>query len=444
MRVSTSTVAAVLAVLAPAACTPPAPQGFSGFSGAPSDRWTFPLVGPLEDGLLITPVTLNTHGPFLFLIDPDAPTSVVDAELVKGADLQPIAGPPRIDETGAPRAYPYAELVGLEIGTLIVEQRVAMVVPRHAFDLAGRRIHGVLGRDVIADSLVFGFDRDRGLAHLVLETAFHAPAGAAALPYVVLEPRLLGAKVPPVPRRLVSAAIGGEAFPLHVDLGAVPSQLREELWDRAKLVPRDVETTAVDEAGTRRAVQKGSEPAPVTAGAITASAAFIPYGDTRWEAQEVAGTLGLGFFAGHAVWADWPAHSLLLVGRAPVDAAARLARWDSPVLAKCKNLGCVQVRVVDPLGGKPPEEGKPHPGLVLSIEREEPAGGMDLEVVLEAPGTPGAPRLPLLIVNLPQHIDRLIHQLRPEFLGAQLAVVDASPHPRPCPGGDGCVDQIAR
>ena len=66
---------------------------------------------------------------------------------------------------------------------------------------------------------------------------------------------------------------------------------------------------------------------------------------------------------------------------------------------------------------------------------------MDLEVVLEAPGEP---RLPLQIVNLPQHVDRLIHQLKPEFLGRSLSVVDASPHPRRCPGGDGCVDQIAR
>jgi len=432
---------AVLA-LSVAACTSGPPPGFSGGRG---DRWAFPLVGPLEDGLLITAVTINTQGPYLFLIDPDAPISIVDVELVKLASLRPISGPERLDETDTQRARAYAELVGLEVGTLIVERREAMAVARHTYDAGGRRIHGVLGRDVIADSLVLGVDRDRGLGHLVVEKAFQPPPGAATVSYSVLEPHILNAKVPPPPRRLVRAELGGEAFPLHVDLGAVPSQLREGLWERAGLVARDVQLAAVDEVGTPRAVQQGSEVAQVTVAAspapVTAGAAFIPYADRRWEAQDVAGTLGLGFFAGHTVWASWHAAALYLAPRRPVDAAARIARWDSAVLARCKSPGCVQLRVIDPLGGKPPEAGKPHPGLVLSITREEPAGGMDLEVVLEAQG---GGKLPLLIVNLPQHVDRLIHQLKPEFLGKPLAVVDASPFPRQCPGGNGCVDQLAR
>jgi hypothetical protein len=47
-------------------------------------------------------------------------------------------------------------------------------------------------------------------------------------------------------------------------------------------------------------------------------------------------------------------------------------------------------------------------------------------------------------VNLPAHVDRLIHQLKPEFLGKAVAAVDASPFPRKCPGGGGCVDRLAR
>jgi hypothetical protein len=314
-------------------------------------------------------------------------------------------------------------------------------VPRHAYDVAGRRIHGVLGRDVLADSLAFGFDRDRGLGHLVVQQSFRAPPGAAALPYAVLESRIANAKVPPGPRLLVRATIGGEQFPLHVDLGAVPSQLREGLWGRAKLVAHDLRTAVIDEAGTPRAVTKGSDAAPVTLGEIAGRAAFIPYGDKRWDEPDIAGTVGLGFFAGYAVWASWHDRSLHLVNRRPVAAATRIARWDSPVLARCKQPGCIEVRVVDPLGGQAPAAGKPHPGVVLSLTREEPAGGMDLEVMLEAQGDA---KLPYLIVNLPPHVDRLIHQLKPEYLGKPLAVVDASPYPRRCPGGGGCVDQLAR
>jgi hypothetical protein len=275
----------------------------------------------------------------------------------------------------------------------------------------------------------------------VTEQAFRPPAGAAVISYSLLEPRLPNVQVMPVPRRLVSASIGGEAFPLHVDLGAVPSQLREALWERAKLVPREVRVALIDEAATPRLVTRGSDPAPVTLGPISGSAAFLPYADKRWDEPAIAGTLGLGFFAGHAVWASWHTRSLHVVARRPIPVAERIARWDSAVLARCKQPGCIGFRVIDPLAGKPREEGKPHPGLVLSITREEPAGGMDLEITLEVPGDP---RLPALIVNLPPHVDRLIHQLKPEFLGKPLEAVDASPYPRPCPGGGGCVDQIAR
>ena len=58
-------------------CSVGAPPGFS--SG---DRWAFPLVGPLEDGLLITPATVHGHGPYLFAIDPDATVSAVDKNIV--------------------------------------------------------------------------------------------------------------------------------------------------------------------------------------------------------------------------------------------------------------------------------------------------------------------------------------------------------------------------
>jgi hypothetical protein len=54
-------------VLVAAGCTVGAPPGFSA-----GENWTFPLVGPLENGLLITPATVKGHGPYLFAIDPDA------------------------------------------------------------------------------------------------------------------------------------------------------------------------------------------------------------------------------------------------------------------------------------------------------------------------------------------------------------------------------------
>lgn len=406
-----------------------------------------PLVGPLEGGLLVTAVTVNTDGPFLFAIDPDAPVSLVDAEIVKKLDLRTFAGPRRLDETDTEQPRALAELVGLEIGTLIVERREAIIVRPHTFDAAGRRIVGVLGRDVFADSLAWGFDRDQGVVHVMAHKSFKPPLGATTIVYSELTNRVSNAKLLPPPRRLVDTVVNGETFAMHVDLGAPASQLRDALWDKAKLVGRDVRSGVADEVGTIQPVKKASEPAQVTvAGIANDRVVFIPYTDRRWQSEDIAGTVGLGFFAKHDVWQSWHTKQYYVVPREDVPVATRIQRWDSPVLSKCKNLGCVTIRITDPLAGKPLEPGRQHPGLVVSVTREGIAGGMGLEITLEAsgPDAAAAAALPRLLVNMPGHVDKMLYQLPASFLGTTLAVVDASPFPRECPTQNGCVDQLAR
>ncbi len=436
-------------------------KGPSGFSGGIEDRWTLPLVGPFEDGLLITPVMINSVGPFLFVLDPDAPISAIDGDVVKRVGMRVGNGPPRIDETGAAQPRIYAEMTGVEIGPLIIERRKAIVVRANTFDSAGRRIHGVLGADVLAEGVVFGFDRDQGIATLIDAGAFKPPPGAVAIPYQVVAKSL-----PVVARRVAKATINNEELVVHLDLGATASQLRDTEWARAKLATRALGGVVVDEVGIPRRIEKSSEPVAVTLGPVSANrVVFVPYGDQRWADHEVAGTLGLGFFAGHDVWASFGAKTFYMVPRAPVPLASRLARWETGALQKCTTPGCVTVRLIDPLAGKEPppaepapapdpappdaapppptEAKKPRPGVILSLTREERAGGMPLEVVLSAKDRP---ELPLVIANLPPHVDRLIDQLPPEFVGVTLEIVDVGPHPRECPPQlkDGCVDKLAR
>ena len=421
-----------------AACPSKGPQGFSSGGGV-EDRWTLPLVGPLEDGLLITPVTIGTSGPFLFALDPDAPITAVDGDLVKRLGLRAFNGPPRYDETGGPQPRLYVEMSGLEIGTLIIERRRAIVVKANTFDSVGRRIHGVLGADVLATGVVFGFDRDAGIATLVEDTAFKPPPGAIALTY-----RDVAKPLPVIARRVVQTTVGDASLDLHVDLGTTVSQLRDPQWQTAKLVARDLATSAVDEAGTVRRIDKASEPVAVSAGPVSGRrVVFVPYADARWAEHEVAGTLGLGFFAAYDVWAQWPTRTFHLVPRSQESLAKRIARWEQGALDKCTTPGCATVRLIDPLAGKPLEEGKAHPGVILSVTREERAGGMPLEVLLEAKEKP---QLPLVIVNMPPHVDRLIDQLPADFVGATLTIVDVGPHPRDCPPQlkNGCVDKLAR
>jgi hypothetical protein len=75
------------------------------------------------------------------------------------------------------------------------------------------------------------------------------------------------------------------------------------------------------------------------------------------------------------------------------------------------------------------------------VTRDEPAGGMDLEITLEAINRPELPRI---VVNMSPNGDRVMGHLKSEWVGASFQVVDASPFPRECRSATGCIDQIAR
>src|ERR1041385_1959768 len=171
--------APLLIWLLAAGCSIGAPPGFP----TQSESWTAPLVGPLENGVLVTPVMIGGHGPYLFAIDPDALVSAVDTQVVRDAHLWIGQGPRRVDETWTSRPRFYAELVDIRIGNLTIERRGAMVFAVGAYDTEARHISGILGHDVFAESLVFGFDRDQGLITLSTVQAFHPPADAVAVTY---------------------------------------------------------------------------------------------------------------------------------------------------------------------------------------------------------------------------------------------------------------------
>ncbi len=401
-----------------------------------------PLVGPLENGLLLTPVTLDGKGPYLFAIDPDADISAIDEEILKDTGFRTFRGPSRLDETDTQQIRFYAEVSGIEVGTLIVERRNAMIVKKGTFDREGRRIHGLLGRDIIPDSLVFSFDRDLGLAQLVVKKSFVPPAGAIKIPYEVVPSQIPNIEVQPVSRRLAKATVGGEAFAMHLDLGAQLSTLRESVWERAKLTSEPAHAGSIDEVGIPHKIEKVGAGQPVSVGAATVDKlTFAPYEDKRWPEQDVAGTLALDFFRDYDVWLDWDGRAVYVSPRGPTPLATRIGRWDAGALGKCPHPGCVEVRMIDPMAGKELPAGAPHPGVIVSVTRDEPAGGMDLEVVLEATGRPDLPRL---VVNMSPNGDRVLEHLKSEWTGVTLTVVDASPFPRTCTSATGCVDLVAR
>lgn len=429
-----------LLLLALGACAVGAPPGFSD-----GNSWTIPLIGPYEDGLLLVPALVNTKGPYLFAIDPDAHVSIVDEDVVADTKARIGEGPRLLDESDTQRNKFYAEILAWELGSLTVKQKPAQIVPKGTFDQMGRRIHGVIGRDIIADSIVFSFDREHGVVTLSTQKAFSAPAGATAIGFSRLTSQVRNVETVPVTRKLLTAAINGVPFTLHLDLGMVASQLRQRSFAKAKLVESELQGAVIDEVGYVRKVTKQGVAATVSAGSAQAThVPFVPYGDRRWPEQDLEGTLGLDFFHAYTVSTNWDKNTLHLTPRGRVPLATRVGRWQSKTLASCAIPGCAKVSLIDPLAGKPPEEIPPqHPGVVVSVVRDGNTLPMQLEVLVAVTPVAGKPPLRWIVANLPPDVDRAMTHLPADYLGATLSVVDVSPFPRECPTEGSCIDLLA-
>ena len=376
-----------------------------------------PLVGPLENGALIVPALVDGKGPYLFAIDPDASVSSVDEDVVREAGLrtgQEQEGSRVLDENDVEHPAFYAEVLQWQLGTLTVGKKSAFVAKKGTYDREGRRVHGVIGRDIIADSLVFQFDRDQGLVTLTTTKAFSPPKGATPLKYETLDSKIQNIEVVPMPRRLVKASIDGKHETMHVALGEVANTLRPgSLGDATK--------------------------ATVQVGPITAEASpFAGYHDKRWDEGDFEGDLGLSVFARYDLAANWDGETFYVWPRTEQPLATRLGRWQSKPLSSCEHPGCATISMIDPMAGK--ELTGPHPGLVVTVARDASSSAVPLEVVFAVTGKPG---LSWLVASLPAGVDRAMTHVSADYIGATATVVDASPFPRTCPGDGGCIDKLA-
>jgi hypothetical protein len=406
-------------VVAIAGCALGAPPGF-----APHDRtsWSFPLVDPLADHRLVTPVYVDGHGPFLFAIDPDAPATVVDADLVHASGLVMFGCERAIDHRDVTFPMCHSDLPSVRVGELQVSSLRARVVSGGALFEDMRAIRGVLGHDITVDSLVFGFDRERGVAWLATEDSFQAPDGARVLAYDKAA-RRVAAPEWQVPRRMVHAAIDGVEHALHVDLGRAASELRPSYWDDAKLDRKAASLAILDDLGRGRAVDRVGIADRVTVqGVARQRVAFVAFDDRRYFHAETDGTLALDFFEPFRVEADWHHARIYLTPR--VDSrqvrTARLARWGAPI-ATCRHAGCVELVLSD---------------TALEV-MPEPVDG-DLDIVAHATSRAGA-ALPALEIVVPRGTAKFAMELDERYRDATLEVIDAAPFARTCANGGACV-----
>jgi len=458
--------ARVLAWMAVTGCTVGAPPGFSN-----GEHWAVPLVGPLENGLLIVPASVNGHGPYLFAFDPDAGVTAIDKQVVDEADLPTIPGPRVADETDTGQVRFYAQMFDLKIGNLNIDRRDVMIFPVGFYDTEGRHLNGIIGRDVLSDSIVFGFDRDQGLVTLSTIKSFKAPpdaitikyelvtsqsqavashtieagggpaqggvgGGRSSTPASALTPNPTGGQTGsdlpeavPVDRRVATAQIGNARLAMHLDLGAVASQLSESSWGDASLTPADLKLRLVDEAVTVRNVTKvGIAPQVMLGPATTHHVTFAPFIEKRFGKRRVDGALGLDFFRDYAVYANWDTKAYYLKprGDAAAMSTARLGRWGADLPA-CPHPGCVTADLTA-TGAE----------VTLSVVRDAPAASHALEALLGVTLANGDPAASIL-VELPSGTDKVTGGLPAAYAGAKLVVLDVAPFARPCAAGGGCM-----
>ena len=418
-----------------AGCTVGAPPGFS--SG---DSWSAPLVGPLEGGPLVVPVKIHDKGPYLFMIDPDSPVSNLDEALAGELDLHTTMGGEFVDESDKSRALKMAEVLRIQIGTLTVRQKTFWVMGVGAFNHAGRQIRGVIGRDVLADSLVFGFDRKLGMMYIATQKGFTAPEGGSVIDY-----RLEKSRIPSgfaaVHRRLAHATINGKQFTMHIDLGAVDSQLREKKWGDAGLTEVPVKKVLVDEAGTHRETTRAGLAQSVALGSAQGGQVlFVPYEDRRWSDQIFDGSVGLNFFSGTQVWLNFDDHELHLAPEAAGDRTKeRIDRWGSAELSACAEPACTTAKLLVPEAAEGDAAAPPTSTQVLHIERSAEVKDLAFEVLIEAQSAEGVPAgLPRLLAVFPAGETTLTQGLDASYAGATFAVIDVDPFPRTCATAGAC------
>ncbi len=372
-------------------CVTGAPPGFSD-----GDLWSVPLVAPLENDLLLVPVSIKGEGPFLFMIDPDSPESSVEASLQASLDLYAgRAASQRQTEDDHLNRVIIAEIPKMTIGDLSIRNMRVRVHDDGTYWSGNRRVRGILGRDVISDSLIYKFDRDKGMMHIGTQWHLKRPEDAKKIAFTqsYSKHRRYLAKVQLNRKHNIS---------MHLDLGARTSMLWPKLIKKYKMPAVPVQAETVDEYGTRRIVSSGTIAGIVTANEVeTTALMMLPYGDQRLDKDDLDGVLGLNFWNQYNVTVNWHRKKFWLQPRNPdvtADAKARVARWGDQ-LANCETLACLrpslQGRPQVPAPSAAPAEA---PTEAPTTEEEAPAvapsPAEEASAEKPAPSPPALPEAP--------------------------------------------------
>lgn len=258
-----------LAVAAHAGCGAAPPVWYAGGG----TNWTVPLVDAKRNAELVVAATIHGAGPFYFLLDPDAPRSVIDDRVAGRLDLYTDNRWVRVAnqrDVTVPRKW--YEVLDLEAGDLRVRNLKMLSAPAGSLDRDDLPIAGILGADLLSRTIVIEVDRDAGVARLALTGHARIPEAAVAIRGKLH----YGALYVQVPIN------GGRPVTLQVRLGLRSSTLTTAAMGELGLPTVEARAVLVDETGTRETVHIGAIAESIGLGALAVrDAVFLSHVDKR-------------------------------------------------------------------------------------------------------------------------------------------------------------------
>jgi predicted aspartyl protease len=176
------------------------------------------VVSTTHATLALASVTVDGQGPFPFIVDTGASSSVVDSAVAGKIGLKPTGKTRQLNGVGCQTNAAQAKVSSWKVGDVALPAATVSVLPMLA-DTKGPEIGGLLGSDVLSEFGIAALDyRDQQLR--LGPTAVGLPAGSAtSVPVKVLHSHGAVLAVAPV------FVQGHGPYPFVVDTGAAQSVL---------------------------------------------------------------------------------------------------------------------------------------------------------------------------------------------------------------------------
>ena len=368
-------------------------------------RWSFPVMSIGDRDDLVTPVYIGDKGPYLFIVVPGR-SSAIDTARAEELDLFTSIRQQRLldsSDTTSNAQVRMAQVPEMSVGDLRLRSLDLPMFPQRG-TFKGYPVRGVIGSEVLDDTIAWTIDRDRQMVYLAVQDTFVAPATGKA----------------PI-------SVRNELILADVRINDRDMEMRV-VFDSGNTVlyPWAIQEAQLEPVGTTRYRARSFVLGERDIGPLD----VLEFEDKRVQPHTLDGVIGGEQLSAYRVTVNLHAGFIWLEERIDdlATTADRVTRWGTG----CASADCVSASVTSETEG-------------AMVELTRSGAGIDsaVDMVMAAYDESGNPApLPRLLAVFPAGVTtiRVRAGFADRFLGTQLRVVDATPFPPKCPMPDqGCL-----